>query len=310
MKTANPAPCLVIAALTLACNAFAQGQDKDPPRRDRGNDNARSQDNPRPSLRDTARPASRDSNAGAPNAQRPRRGSSQRRSPEGGNAAGDRTILQVLDYNRDGKLQQGEIDMAVVILRRMDRNQDGEISAGELSSPSSRPGGSSGRPNDRPPGNPGQGGQPRSRSPQFADLDKNGDGKISPDEAPERMAEHFDEHDTNSDGFIDKKEQAAVIEFIRQRFSQRNRTEQNRGFTFEQMDANKDGKLSKDELPERLASRFGESDTNSDGFIDKEEQAAVYEAMRRRSGQGQRNRPDPNAGQGGADKPKRPPLDR
>ncbi|MFP6872943.1 MAG: hypothetical protein VCA55_05475, partial [Verrucomicrobiales bacterium] len=152
MKTANLARCLTIAALTLACNAFAQGQDKEPPRRDRGNDNARSQDNPRPPLRDTARPPARGNNAGTPNEQRPRRGSPQRRSPEGGNAGGDRTILQVLDYNRDGKLQQGEIDMAVVILRRMDRNQDGEISAGELSSPSNRPGGFAGRPNDRPPG--------------------------------------------------------------------------------------------------------------------------------------------------------------
>jgi Ca2+-binding EF-hand superfamily protein len=310
MKTANPARCLVIAALILACNAFAQGQDKEPPRRDRGNDNARAQDNPRAPLRDNARPPAKDSNAGATNQQRPRRGSPQRRSPEGGNTGGDRSILQVLDYNRDGKLQQGEIDMAIVILRRMDRNQDGEISAGELSSPSNRPGSFAGRKNDRPPGNPGQGGQPRSRIPQFADLDKNSDGKISPDEAPERMAEHFDEHDTNSDGFIDKKEQAAVIEFIRQRFSQNNRTDQNRGFTFEQMDANKDGKISKEEAPERMADRFGESDTNSDGFIDKEEQAAVIAAIRRRSGQGQRNRPDPNAGQGGADKPKRPPLDR
>ena len=106
-------------------------------------------------------------------------------------------------------------------------------------------------------------------------------------------------------------EQAAVIEFIRQRFNQRSRPDQNRGLTFEQMDTNKDGKISKEEAPERMAEHFGEADRNSDGFIDKEEQAVVVEAIRRRSGQGQGqgNRPDPNAGQGGADKPKRPPLD-
>ena len=141
-------------------------------------------------------------------------------------------------------------------------------------------------------------------------MKEEGVTKISLDEAPERMAEHFDEHDTNSDGFIDKKEQDAVIEFIRQRFSQRNRPDQSRGLTFEQMDTNKDGKISRDEAPERMAEHFGEADRNSDGFIDKEEQAVVVEAIRRRAGQGQRDRPDPNAGQGGADKPKRPPLER
>ncbi|MCP4846997.1 MAG: hypothetical protein GY899_03505 [Verrucomicrobiaceae bacterium] len=310
MKTKTPALWLTIATTILACTGLLTAQEKQQSRRDRGNDNPRAQDNQRPPLRDGTRLPSRDNAAGAADQRRPRRGANTFRRPEGNNAGGSISILQVLDYNRDGKLQQGEIDMAVVILRRMDRNQDGEVSSGELSGASNRSGGFAGRPNDRPPGNPGTGGQPRGRVPQFADLDKNGDGKITKDEAPERMAEHFEEHDTNSDGFIDKKEQDAVIEFIRQRFSQRNRSDQDRGLTFEQMDTNKDGKISKDEAPERMAERFGEVDSNSDGFIDKKEQAVVVEAIRRRSGQGQGNRPDPNAGQGGADKPKRPPLDK
>jgi hypothetical protein len=310
MKTHKVSYLSIIATTIITCTGFLQGQEKQQPRSDRGNDNPRAQENQRPPLRDGVRRPSRDNTAGAPNERRPRRGATPFRRPESSNTGGSASILQVLDYNRDGKLQQGEIDMAVVILRRMDRDKDGEISASELSSPSNRPEGFAGRPNNRPPGNPGQGGQSRGRIPQFADLDKDGDGKISLDEAPERMAEHFDEHDTNSDGFIDKKEQDAVIEFIRQRFSQRNRPDQNRGLTFEQMDTNKDGKISRDEAPERMAEHFGEADKNSDGFIDKEEQAVVVEAIRRRAGQGQRNRPDPNAGQGGADKPKRPPLER
>ena len=294
----------VIAAMSIACTALLEAQEKQQSRSERGNNN--------PGERQTQRPLLRSSEAGSPDQRserRPRRGATPFRRPEPGNAGGSVSILQALDYNRDGKLQQSEIDMAVVILRRMDRNNDGELSAGELSGPSNRAGGFAGSQNNRPSVNTGQGGQPRARIPQFSDLDKNGDGKISPEEAPERMAEHFGEHDTNSDGFIDKKEQAEVIEFIRQRFGQRNRTDQNRGFGLEQIDTNKDGKISKDEAPERMAERFGEIDSNSDGFIDKEEQAVVVEAIRRRSGQGQRNRPDPNAGQGGTDKPKRPPLD-
>jgi hypothetical protein len=37
-------------------------------------------------------------------------------------------------------------------------------------------------------------------------LDKDGDGKVSKDEAPEPMQNFFDRLDGNSDGFIDKAE--------------------------------------------------------------------------------------------------------
>jgi hypothetical protein len=41
---------------------------------------------------------------------------------------------------------------------------------------------------------------------RFKELDKDGDGKISKDEAPERMQDNFDRIDSNSDGFIDMTE--------------------------------------------------------------------------------------------------------
>ena len=46
------------------------------------------------------------------------------------------------------------------------------------------------------------------------DYDKDGDGKVSKDEAPERMRSFFDRMDPNSDGFIDAKE----IEDMTKRF--------------------------------------------------------------------------------------------
>ena len=46
------------------------------------------------------------------------------------------------------------------------------------------------------------------------------------------------------------------------------------GGMFEQSDANKDGKLSRDEAPGFLRDRFAEIDTNKDGFISREEDAA------------------------------------
>ena len=51
------------------------------------------------------------------------------------------------------------------------------------------------------------------------------------------------------------------------------------------MDANGDGKLQKDEMPERMRPRFDQMDTNGDGALDGEE----VQAMRRDRG---RQRPE------------------
>ncbi len=63
-----------------------------------------------------------------------------------------------------------------------------------------------------PGGGPGKGGSGRGpgRMPDLMELDKDGDGKISRQEAPERMQGFFDMVDTNKDGFLDKSEIAAI----------------------------------------------------------------------------------------------------
>ncbi|NNC90340.1 MAG: hypothetical protein HKN82_17945 [Akkermansiaceae bacterium] len=167
--------------------------------------------------------------------------------PGAGEDERPRTLMAALDRNRDGSLDQNEIDMAVVVLRRMDRDQDGKVTSEEVASgPPPRPDGA-GRPDGpgRPGGRPGGGRGPGLE--MFKRIDTDGDGKISKDEAPDRMAENFAQIDGNADGFIDKEEQEKLIEMMRQRF--------------------RDG-----------------------------------------GGQrpGQRRRPDPGAGEGGTDKPKRP----
>jgi hypothetical protein len=45
--------------------------------------------------------------------------------------------------------------------------------------------------------------------PSFKDLDKDSDGKLTKDEAPERMRQYFDRSDTDKDGFISSTEWAA-----------------------------------------------------------------------------------------------------
>ncbi len=53
------------------------------------------------------------------------------------------------------------------------------------------------------------------------------------------------------------------------------------GGFFERFDANEDGKIAKDELPERMQERFPMMDADNDGFIDQEE---MQEMRRRFSG--------------------------
>ncbi|CAM3516454.1 EF-hand domain-containing protein [Flavobacterium gelidilacus] len=57
---------------------------------------------------------------------------------------------------------------------------------------------------------------------------------------------------------------------------------------FAEMDTNKDGKLSKDEVKGPLSEKFSEIDSNSDGYISKEELKNMPKPERGGQGGGQR----------------------
>ena len=185
--------------------------------------------------------------------ERPRRGPEPRppRS-ESPDQSQESSLFQVLDRNRDGKLQQNEIDMAVVILRRMDQNKDGDVSQSEIKSLPRRPDNANQRRPDQQ--NPNQ--IRSSRRPSLETFDKDEDGIISKEEAPDRLKDRFDDVDTNSDGFLDKEAQAAMFEAFRRRFQQGQGGQPNR------------------------------------------------------SNPNRPNRPDPNAGQGRTERPRRPPVEK
>ncbi len=66
-------------------------------------------------------------------------------------------------------------------------------------------------------GAPGGGGSGGGRNRNIMQFDKDGDGKVSREEAPEEMARFFDRVDENQDGFIDRKEAAAAAARRKQR---------------------------------------------------------------------------------------------
>ncbi|MBI1346775.1 hypothetical protein GC163_10860 [bacterium] len=142
------------------------------------------------------------------------------RPPMGGMGRGPR-VFAILDTDHDGAISKEELAKAVDHFSELDTNNDGKIDPPELMG---FPGGRGPMPGGpemaRPEGRPGDGERPAGRTgaganPFFARMDANGDGKISKDEAPERLKENFARMDKDSDGFITEAELRAGFEGAR-----------------------------------------------------------------------------------------------
>lgn len=102
-------------------------------------------------------------------------------------------------------------------------------------------------------------------------MDANKDGQISNEEAKGRLAENFDEIDSDADGQLTKEElqafgKARMLERAEKRFAE--------------TDTNQDGQLSKEEVGDRLQLKFDEIDTNADGQLSADELKAFAEKRR------------------------------
>lgn len=155
--------------------------------------------------------------------------------------------------------------------------------------------------------------------PTFESLDANKDGKLSKDEFPEQARAFFDMIDTNKDGFIDKQESDESIRRMREQFGGGGGMGGGpgagpggfggpggpggfagpggfggpggpgggrRGFDFADLDQNGDGKLTREEYPERIRQFFDMVDTNQDGVVDKAEFDEARRRMMERMRQG------------------------
>lgn len=147
-----------------------------------------------------------------------------RRPPPGG------PLIAALDRNRNGILESEEIDQAIVILRRMDGNRDGRLTAEELSGPGHQNGGRPPHDRDHRPGEREPFRVPLDRDirrssdgppsmeqamARFRAADANQDGRLSRDEAPERLKEKFDVLDGNKDGFVERREAETMVRQMR-----------------------------------------------------------------------------------------------
>jgi hypothetical protein len=146
-------------------------------------------------------------------------------------------MFLALDADDDGELSAKEIAGAAKALLKLDRNKDGILTEDEVRPP--RPGGRRGPggpggppggpdgPGGPPGGGPGRGParggpdgalgnpggpggrgnrDPKAMVDNVMSFDKDGNGKVTEKELPERMANLLDEADANKDGSLDRAE--------------------------------------------------------------------------------------------------------
>jgi Ca2+-binding EF-hand superfamily protein len=183
--------------------------------------------------------------------------------------------FQALDADHDGVISAAELANASASLKSLDKNGDGKLTEDEV-----RPQFGEGRGGR---GRGGRGDEPGETAGPSADdlvqtlmaFDKNGDGKLTKDELPERMQGLFDRADTNHDGVltpdeIRKSAQSAAP-------AQQGRGRGERGPSFMRMDpilaaidTDSDGEISAAELA-ASAKSLQKLDANGDGRLTEDE---------------------------------------
>ncbi|WP_462321642.1 EF-hand domain-containing protein [Halochromatium sp.] len=116
-------------------------------------------------------------------------------------------------------------------------------------------------------------------------LDTDGDGKVSLDEARAPQKVRFSETDTDGDGFVSVEEAstafsnqvpAEMLEAMKERGMP------NPGETFvKNLDQDGDGKISPEEFEQPTVESFERMDTDGDGFATKEEASVFFDDMQR-----------------------------
>jgi Ca2+-binding EF-hand superfamily protein len=107
-------------------------------------------------------------------------------------------------------------------------------------------------------------------SKRFDKLDKNKDGAVDMTELEATSTRAFDKADTNKDGVIDEAETKVVRDRMAERRGDRP-AKPNRKDRLQRADADKDGKITREEFAATAAPWFKRADADKDGKVTKAE---------------------------------------
>ncbi len=103
----------------------------------------------------------------------------------------------------------------------------------------------------------------------FKHYDRNRDGFISQDEMSKKLKRHYRSYDHNGDGRLDRQE------FSNLRGGKVQRYRNNKLFTFNHYDRNRDGLIVQGEMSLKLKRQFASYDYNGDGMLNRKEFRAL-----------------------------------
>lgn len=186
-------------------------------------------------------------------------------------ASPDQLVTQLMsfDKNGDGVLTPDELpERMSALFARGDTNKDGKLTPDEIRRMAARTGSPNGR-----AGGPGSASGMMRLDPVLYALDTNHDGVISAVEIATARAS-LQTLDVDHNGAIEAAEMKVRQQTPAERVAH----------MLDEWDTNKDGKLSREEVPDGLKARFAESDTNGDGFLDSAELLVMFSAQVNQNG--------------------------
>lgn len=178
-------------------------------------------------------------------------------------ASPDQLVSQMMSFDRngDGVLTSDELPERMrSVFARGDTNRDGKLTPDEIRQTALH----SGTPNGRHP-EPGKASGMMRQDPVLNALDTDHDGILSATEI-QAASTSLLALDADHDGTVAPQEMRVRQQTPAERAAH----------VLDEFDSNKDGKLSREEVPDGLRSRFTACDKNSDGFLDSAELIEMF----------------------------------